>query len=291
MYSGLDTDVYNLLRLHLKPAIFIEIFRCMSESSAFKYIETQVSERIGSIILNRPDKRNALNFVFIRELKEAFASMEQNPEVKVIILKARGKAFCAGADLEYMQKLQAYSHNENLVDSVHLMELFKQMYRLNKIVIAQIEGHALAGGCGLATLADFSFSVPEAKFGYTEVKIGFIPAIVMVFLIRKIGEGKARELLLTGDLISAHKAHSVGLINDVIPADSIENEVHSFAAKLCSDNSYSSMEVTKKMLADVQNMTLDEGLMFAARMNAHSRGTEECMRGIQNFLNKTPQSW
>lgn len=262
----------------------------MSESP-FKYLLTEVSERIGYITLNRPDKRNALNFVVIRELKEAFSHMEQNPEVKVIVLRANGKAFCAGADLEYMQKLQEYSYNENLMDSANLMELFKQIYRLNKIVIAQIEGHALAGGCGLANLADFSFSVPEAKFGYTEVKIGFIPAIVMVFLIRKIGEGKARELLLTGDLISAHKAHSIGLINDVLPADTIAEEVRNFALRLCKENSYSSMEVTKKMMADVQNMTLDEGLMFAARMNAHSRSTEECKTGIHNFLNKLPQSW
>jgi len=259
--------------------------------STFKYIQVEVSDRIGRIILNRPDKRNALNFVFIRELKEAFTQMEQNEEVKVIILKANGKAFCAGADLDYMQKLQGFSYNENLIDSANLMELFKQIYRLNKIVIAQIEGHALAGGCGLAILADFSFSVPEALFGYTEVKIGFIPAIVMVFLVRKIGEGKARELLLTGDLISAHNAHSVGLINDVIPAESIEEEVLNFAQRLCAQNSYTSMEVTKKMLADVQNMNLDEALMFASRMNAHSRSSEECIKGIRNFLSKNPQSW
>lgn len=261
------------------------------EETTFKYILTEVVDRIGYITLNRPDKRNALNFIVIRELKEAFAWMEQSNEVKVIILRGNGKAFCAGADLEYMAKLQEYSYNENLVDSAHLMELFKQIYRLNKIVIAQIEGHALAGGCGLATLADFSFSVPEAKFGYTEVKIGFLPAIVMVFLLRKIGEGKAKELLLTGDLISAHKAHSIGLINDVLPAESISEEVKSFALKLCAENSYTSMEVTKKMIADVQNMSLDEGLQFAARMNAHSRGSEECKLGIRNFLNKIPQSW
>lgn len=257
----------------------------------YKYILTEVSDRIGYITLNRPDKRNALNFVVIRELREAFTWMEQSPDVKVIILRGNGKAFCAGADLDYMARLQEFSYNENLMDSAHLMELFKQIYRLNKIVIAQIEGHALAGGCGLATLADFSFSVPEAKFGYTEVKIGFIPAIVMVFLLRKIGEGKAKELLLTGDLISAHKAHSIGLINDILPPETIADEVREFALRLCRENSYTSMEVTKKMIADVQNMTLDEGLQFAARMNAHSRATEECRTGIRNFLNKTPQSW
>lgn len=261
------------------------------EATEYKYIQTEVSERIGYITLNRPDKRNALNFVVIRELKDAFAWMEQSSEVKVIVLRGNGKAFCAGADLDYMSKLQEYSYNENLMDSAHLMELFKQIYRLNKIVIAQIEGHALAGGCGLATLADFSFSVPEAKFGYTEVKIGFLPAIVMVFLLRKIGEGKAKQLLLTGDLITAERAEKIGLINEVVPADQIVDVVRTFALRLCAENSYTSMEVTKKMIADVQNMSLDEGLQFAARMNAHSRGTEDCKSGIRNFLNKTPQSW
>lgn len=280
------------MKFHLPFFVFLLLIKSYRmESPEYKYIVTEVADRIGYITLNRPDKRNALNFVVIKELKDAFARMEQSQEVKVIILKGNGKAFCAGADLDYMAKLQAYSYNENLMDSAHLMELFKQIYRLSKVVIAQIEGHALAGGCGLATLADFSFSVPEAKFGYTEVKIGFLPAIVMVFLLRKIGEGKAKELLLTGDLISAHKAHSIGLINDVLPADSIASEVRNFALRLCNENSYTSMEVTKKMIADVQNMTLDEGLQFAARMNAHSRGTDECKTGISNFLNKIPQSW
>ena len=264
---------------------------CLMLEETLKYIEISVEDRIGYITLNRPDKRNALNFVVIKELKLAFSELEKSDEVKVIILRANGKAFCAGADLEYMQRLQEYSLNENLLDSAHLMELFKQIYRLNKIVIAQIEGHALAGGCGLATLADFSFSVPDAKFGYTEAKIGFIPAIVMVFLLRKIGEGKTKELLLSGDLISAEKAQSFGLINYVIPADEIVNTVRDFAKRICSENSYASMEVTKKMIADVQNMTLEEGLMFAARMNAHSRSSPECIKGIHNFLNKLPQNW
>ncbi len=158
-------------------------------------IEYAVADRIGYITLNRPDKRNALSFDLVKELKEAFARAEDDAAVKVIVLRANGEAFCAGADLAYLQNLQKFSHVENLADSNHLKELFLQIYILKKVVIAQVQGHALAGGCGLATVCDFSFSVPEAKFGYTEVKIGFIPAIVMVFLIRKIGEGKARHLL------------------------------------------------------------------------------------------------
>ena len=257
----------------------------------FNTITYEVSDRIASITLNRPEKRNALNFVVVKELKEALVFAESSPDVKVIILKANGKAFCSGADLEYVVRLQEYGYDENLIDSTHLMELYQKIYRMGKVVIAQIQGHALAGGCGLVTVCDFSFSVPEAKFGYTEVHIGFIPAIVMVFLIRKLGEARAKEMLLTGDLVSAHKAHSIGIINDVLPIETIENDVRNFALKLCKENSGASMELTKKMMADVQDLPIDDALLFAAKMNARSRATEDCRRGMSNFLQKLPLEW
>ncbi len=141
----------------------------------------EVKERIGYLTLNRPEKRNALNFELVAALKEAFTRAENDPGVKVVVLRANGEAFCAGADLAYLQQLQQFSFEENLADSNHLKDLFLMIYQLKKVVIAQVQGHALAGGCGLATVCDFVFAVPEAKFGYTEVKIGFIPALVLVF--------------------------------------------------------------------------------------------------------------
>jgi len=156
------------------------------------FITYHCEERIGTITINRPEKRNALNFEIVQELKIALEMAANDADCKVIVLRAEGKAFCAGADLEYIQTLQNNTFEENLQDSGHLRELFQQIYLHEKVIIAQIQGHALAGGCGLASVCDFSFAVPEAKFGYTEVKIGFVPAIVMVFLIRKIGEAKAR---------------------------------------------------------------------------------------------------
>ena len=257
----------------------------------YKYILVEAADRIATVTLNRPDKRNALNYVVIKELKDAFKTLEADPAVKVIVLRGSGGVFCSGADLEYLQKLQEYGFNENLIDSTHLMELFHQIHKLNKIVIAQVEGHALAGGCGLATVCDFAFAVPEAKFGYTEVRIGFIPAIVMVFLIRKIGEGRAKQLLLTGDLIEAEKAERMGLVNEVVSVDKIGETVRTFAEKLCKLNSGGAMELTKKMMSDVQNMPLPEALSFAARMNAHARDTAECKRGIAAFLNKEKLDW
>lgn len=256
-----------------------------------KLIEYSVQDRVGVITLNRPEKRNALSYELVAELKEAFVLAENDNQVKVIILKAKGDAFCAGADLGYLQQLQKFSYDENLKDSSHLKELFLQMYTHSKVIVAQIQGHALAGGCGLATVCDFSFSVEEAKFGYTEVKIGFIPAIVMVFLIRKIGEGRAKELLLSGDLITANQAQKMGLINYVVSSTSLENEVGAFVKKLVETNSGESMKRTKQMMAQVQSKTLAEALEYASEMNAQARGTNDCKRGVNAFLAKEKLIW
>lgn len=256
-----------------------------------QFVEYKVEDGIGRIILNRPEKRNALNAEYVTELKAVVQNAEKDNTCKVIILQANGPAFSAGADLAYLQGLQNNTFEENYADSTHLKELFYQIYTLDKIVIAQIEGHAIAGGCGLATVCDFSFSVPEAMFGYTETKIGFIPAIVKVFLLRKIGEGKAKELLLKGDLFYAQDAKTYGLINDVITNDRISKHVTKFASQLCSQNSGDSLRLTKQMIAQVQEMSLEEGLDYAAKMNAEARATNDCKKGISAFLNKEKIVW
>ena len=201
----------------------------------------EVKNRVAYITLDRAEKRNAMSHEMVSELMGAFTKAEQDDSVKVVVLRANGSSFCAGADLAYLQQLQKFTYSQNLEYSNHLKGLFLKIYTLSKVVIAQIQGHALAGGCGLATVCDFSFSVPEAKFGYTEVRIGFIPALVKVFLIRKIGEGKSRELLLTGDLIEAEKAKDLGLINYVVQADELESKVEAFSQKLIAQTSDQSM--------------------------------------------------
>ena len=255
------------------------------------YTEYAVRDRIGFITMNRPEKRNALSHGLVAELKEVFSKAEQDEDVKVIVLRATGEAFCAGADLEYLKQMQSFSYEQNYADSTHLKDLFLQIYTLKKVVIAQIQGHALAGGCGLATVCDFSFAVPEANFGYTEVRIGFIPAIVMVFLIRKIGEAKARALLLSGSLCTADEARHLGLINEVISEENLEDEVAAFANQLVVSNAGTSMSVTKQMIAKVQSLPLEDALMFAAEMNAKARGTEDCKRGVTAFVNKEKITW
>jgi methylglutaconyl-CoA hydratase len=256
-----------------------------------KNLRYTVLNRFAIITLNRPEKRNALNADLVSELTESFTAAEQDERVKAIILNAAGEAFCAGADLGYLQQLQQYDYRENLADSTNLKELFKKIYTMPKPVIAQVQGHALAGGCGLATVCDFCFSVPTAKFGYTEVKIGFIPALVMVFLIRKIGDGKARELLLSGNPISADQAQDIGLITRVVPQAELEKVVFEFADQLANTNSGTSMKLTKQMMAEVQQLPLDDALRYAAETNAHARSTDDCKRGIAAFLNKEKIIW
>jgi len=251
-----------------------------------EFVTYTVADQIATITLNRPEKRNALNAKVVTELKEAFARAAQDVEAKIIVLAAAGDAFCAGADLAYLQELQQNTYEENLADSNHLKELFYQIYTHPKVVIASIQGHAIAGGSGLAAVCDFSFTVPQAKFGYTEVRIGFIPAIVMVFLLRKIGEGKSKSLLLSGELIDAQKAKELGMVNEVVAAEQLEAEVYAFASKLAQKNSGQSMKATKQMIANVQAMSLEDGLNHAAEQNALARATEDCQKGIADFLSK-----
>lgn len=255
-----------------------------------EFVNYKSKNRIGYVSLNRPDKRNALNHQVVSELKEAFLMANEDAGAKVVVLNAKGDAFCAGADLAYLEHLQQNTFVENLEDSNHLKELFLQIYTMPKVVIAAIQGHAIAGGSGLATVCDYAFSVSDAKFGYTEVRIGFIPAIVMVFLIRKIGEHKAKDLLLSGRLISADEAVNYGMINSVMKKN-LEEEVENFAGELIIKNSAQSMGATKQMIANVQNLALEDGLNLAAQQNAKARTTEDCKRGIEAFLNKKSINW
>ncbi|PZX51870.1 methylglutaconyl-CoA hydratase [Algoriphagus ratkowskyi] len=252
---------------------------------------TEINDRIGTITLNRPEKRNALGPELIAGLYNAFEAMNANEDVKVIVLKSTGKAFCAGADLAYLQQLQDFSYEENLADSRRLMELFNLIYCLPKVVIAEIQGHALAGGCGLATVCDFAFSVPDALFGYTEVRIGFVPALVSVFLMEQIGAAKTQELLLSGEFISSTKAAELGLITVVEPAEFLSQSVQEFALKLISQNSTFSMAKTKALLRQLNETERNKSLQLAAEINAKARAHADCKKGIAAFLSKTSPDW
>lgn len=255
------------------------------------YLLTEIRDRVGYITLNRAEKKNALNDDMVSELTEAFSLMYKDSQVKVIQLRAMGDVFSAGADLHYLQKLQVNSFEENFQDSKLLANLFNLIYSGPKVVVSVVQGHAIAGGCGLATVCDFCIAVPEAKFGYTEVKIGFVPAIVMIFLIKKLGETRARDLTLTGKLISAVEAQSIGLINEVIKQSELQIRADAFCKHIAASSSAESIQRIKQMFTQIYTMNLEEALLYAAKQNAETRSTEDCKKGISSFLNKERINW
>ncbi|MCS6896309.1 MAG: enoyl-CoA hydratase-related protein [Bacteroidia bacterium] len=254
-------------------------------------IETEIRDRIGYITLNRPERRNALSYALVSQLKQALSEWQDNPDIRIVVLRAKGSVFCSGADIEYLQKLQDYTFQENLADSMHLMELYLLMYRYKKPLIAQVEGPALAGGAGLVTVCDIVVATPEATIGYPEARIGFLPAMVTYFLLRRVGEGWARQLLLTAEPFSAKEAQALGLFNHIVEKDKIAEFVHELAMKISRQNSPTSLEFIRKLIADMQDMPLQPGLEFAAKMNAHARATEDFRRGITAFLRKEKIEW
>lgn len=249
-----------------------------------EFIKFEHKDSIATITLNRPEKRNALNSGMLKELKSTFENINLNEEVRVVVLQGEGKAFCAGADLEYLQKISEYSIMENFSDSRLLQETFHTIFTCSKPVIAKVHGAAIAGGCGLATVCDFVVAAKEkALFGYSEVKIGFVAAVVMVYLIRKIGDTRARKLLLTAENINAEEAERIGLITHVIE-DSVLDDKVTELAQLLIKNSASSLALTKEMLRNLHGMSLEDGLRYASAMNAFTRMTDDCKTGIASFL-------
>lgn len=247
-------------------------------------LQLRIEQEIATVALNRPDKRNALNTSLLRELLATFTELDKNPEVKVIVLQGNGKAFCAGADLEYLQQISEYGVMENLEDSSLLQRTFHAIYTCSKPTIAMVHGAAIAGGCGLATVCDFVVAAKhKALFGYSEVKIGFIPAVVSVYALRKIGDTQTRRLLLSAENIDAEEALRIGLVTHIADDEHLAQKVKALAESIRL-NSGSSMALTKKMIENLHGMDLDAGLRYASSMNAITRMTEDCKRGIADFL-------
>ena len=257
----------------------------------FTFVKLSKHDGVATILLDRPEKRNALNATFVAELQNCFNHLKEDDESKVVVLRSSGDAFCAGADLKYLQQLQSNTYQENLEDSKQLMELFKTIYTFPKVVITMVDGPAIAGGCGLATVADYCFASEESTFGYTESRIGFVPAIVMVFLLRKIGEGRSKEILLSGEVFKAHRAKDLGMINSVLPQTELEAFTNDFARKLIRKSSVQSMARIKKMVSEIPEMNFNDALSYAAEQNAETRETEDCKLGIAGFLNKERITW
>lgn len=244
-----------------------------------------VADGVATLTLDRPEKRNALNAALVGELKEALACAAADPDARVVALRGAGKDFCSGADLAELERIAESSHDENVADAMHLGELFLRMREHPHPIVAVVHGRALAGGCGLATACDLVVAHADARFGYPEVHLGFVPAMVMAILRRKVPESRAFELVARGARLGAEEARSAGLVNRVFPADSFEEDAAAYLADL-ADRPAAALTLTKRLLYGLDSLPFAEGIARGAEVNAEARATPECREGIRRFLDR-----
>ncbi len=237
------------------------------------------------ITLNRPEKRNALNDVLINSLKNALREADTDENLCAIVICGAGNDFCSGADLSALQKIAESDVLENLADAENLLELFAMIRKIKIPVIAAVKGRALAGGCGLATACDIVLACESARFGYPEVKIGFVPAMVMAILRRNLSEKRAFELITQGFEFSAPEAEKFGLINRVLADETFDEDVKKYVA-VYEKVSRSAVILSKKLLYQMDGMNFDTALEVGAEVNTIARLTEDCRQGIAKFLRK-----
>ena len=245
---------------------------------------------VKTITLNRPDRRNAISGEMIEDLLAALANAETDHAVRVVILTGAGKAFCAGMDLENLQSIAGQTPAENLGDSRQMARLFQRVYAFSKPLISAVNGAAIAGGCGLATFSDITLAVPEAKFGYTEVRIGFIPALVSVILRRQVGEKRARELAMTGRIFDAAEAFRLGLVTEIVPAEKLMQRAQEVASSFL-ESSPSSLLHTKQLLLHYDEGEVQREIELAIKANADIRTTQDFKEGVASFLEKRAPKW
>lgn len=254
--------------------------------NAFPVLPYTVDNGIVTLTLNRPDKRNALNQAMVKSLKAFLARAADDPAATVVVITGRGKDFCAGADLAELEQMVTLGQEENLEDALSLGELFIQIRRHPLPVIALVKGRALAGGCGLATACDIVIARDDAEFGYPEIHLGFVPAMVMAILRRKVPEVQAFELVTKGDRISAQEAKDIGIVTRVFPAFTHTENVKQYLQVL-GQKSRAALIRTKKLLYDLDGMDFESGIRRGAEVNVEARMSEECRDGVRRFLEKS----
>jgi methylglutaconyl-CoA hydratase len=263
------------------------------EQHSFATLTLAYDGPVATVTLNRPEKRNAISYELLDDLLDALAEVERS-SARILILTGTGKAFCAGMDLDTLRSMAGLTPEENQHDAMRqarlMRTLFRELYDFPKMSIAAVNGPALAGGCGLAALCDFTIASTEARFGYTEVRIGFIPALVSVFLLRLVGEKHARDLLLTGRIIHADEAFRIGLVNEVVAPEKLMERSHELAASLVQ-NCPRSLTSIKRLLRFYSKGEIDRQLDAAVEENARIRMTDDFREGISSFLEKRKPRW
>jgi methylglutaconyl-CoA hydratase len=244
---------------------------------------------VATLTLNRPDKRNAISYQLIEELHRGLHEVQKSA-ANILILTGAGQAFCSGMDLDNLREITRHTEEENLADSGRMAHMFRSLYEFPKVTIAAVNGPALAGGCGLATLCDITLASTNAKFGYTEVRIGFVPAIVSAFLLRQLGEKQARDLLLTGRIITADEAFRMGLVNEVVAPEQLTIRAREVADGLAA-NCPTSLLATKRLLKSYSHAELEHQIAAAVDENARIRTTHDFREGVSSFLEKRKPNW
>ena len=255
----------------------------------FKTLLLTESGRIATLTFNRPEKRNAISYELIDEMLLALAAAE-SADAEVLIITGAGMAFCSGMDLDNLRAITTRSPEQNLTDSETMARLFRSIFEFPKPTIAAVNGPAIGGGCGIATLCDFTLASSDARFGYTEVKIGFLPAIVSTFLIMQVDEKRARDLLLTGRVFSAEEAQHLGMVTDVVSGGQLMERARELARTLMQ-SSPASLRATKRLLSAFNKDELDQRLAMAVEENGRIRSTDDFREGITAFLEKRKPRW
>jgi methylglutaconyl-CoA hydratase len=251
----------------------------------YRKIIYEMREGVARITMNRPDKRNALDGELVGELKAAFGASASDDACRVVLLTGAGTDFCSGADLANLEKTAQNSVLENMADARATADLFLMMRNHSRPVIAAVQGRALAGGCGIATACDIILAAQSAQFGYPEVNIGFVPAMVMAILRRSVSEKAAFELVVTGETVSAARAHELGLVHRVFADEEFSSEVESYVARLAA-KSASAVMLSKRLLYNMDSMSFEAALQAGVEINALARQTEDCRKGVERFLKK-----
>ncbi len=262
--------------------------------SAMNYstLTHRTEDRVAVVTLNRPERRNSLDDVMIREVTEVFALINRSTTTRSVILTGNGASFCAGMDLDYLQRFSAKGEPENLEDAKNLSRMLQAVHTLKKPVIAAVNGPALGGGCGLAAACDFVFAAKEtAKIGAPEVRLGFLPAVILIYLVKRMGASRAREFVLMGAVLTPDDAKDKGLVTEVVSQDLLMGKAMEFAQSLATTTSPSSISLTKELFARMDEMSTKDAMEYAASLNALTRKTDDFKKGVESFLKKEKLSW
>ncbi len=258
----------------------------------YSTITYEVKNRVATVTMDRPDKRNALNEAMIEDLTKVLQNISRSADSRVAILTGSGGSFCAGMDLDYLKTMSDKVHEDNVRDAHNFLNLLQIISSLKKPIIAVVNGPALGGGCGLAAACDFVLAAKDSsRLGTPEVRLGFVPAVILLFLIKRMGEGRAKELVLRGDILDAAKAKEFGLVTEIIEDSNLKQTSVAFAEELAATTSPSSINLTKELFSRLNDMNVQEILDYASKVNALARKTEDFRKGIDSFIKKEKLKW